>query len=106
MIRTRGVSRAGPRDTQRGRAVSSTRACFEGSQSGSSSISILGPTFHGMPGFALLRSRDGGEALLAVEREHVLAPVVGRRVLGGDVGRPVAHHLLGDAALNWQRAAC
>jgi hypothetical protein len=48
----------------------------------------------GMPGLAVRHTRDGCEALLAVEREHVLAPVVGRRVLGGDVGRPVAHHLL------------
>ena len=40
-----------------------------------------------------------------MKREHLLAPVVGRRLLGGNVGRPVAHHLLGDAALNWQRAA-
>jgi len=40
-----------------------------------------------------------------VKREHLLAPVVGRCLLGCDVGRPVAHHLLGDAALNWQRAA-
>ena len=61
----RPVSKAGPRNTQRVRAVNSTVACFEGSQSGSSSI--------GMPGFALRRARDDGEAL-AGKREHLLAP--------------------------------
>jgi len=35
-----------------------------------------------------------GKALLAVKREHLLAPVIGRCLLGCDVGRPVAHHLL------------
>ena len=64
----------------------------------------MGPQ-DGMPEFALRRARDDGEALLAVKREHLLAPVIGRCLLGCDVGRPVAHHLLGDAALNWQRAA-
>ena len=40
--------------------------------------------------------------------EALLAPVVGRRLLGCDVGRAqwrITYAPLGDAALNWQRAA-
>jgi hypothetical protein len=96
----------------------STVACFEGSQSGSSSICMLGPRMECPVSLSAAREMMGtgsagkvlgsagkGSSAFAVKREHLLAPVVGRRLLGCDVGSPVVYHLLGDTALNWKRTA-
>ena len=75
-------------------------ACFEGSQSGSSSIGMLGPRME-CPGSPSAAREMTGSSAFAVKREHLLAPVVGRRFLGGDVGRPVAHHLTCLVTRRW-----
>jgi hypothetical protein len=99
----RPVSKAGPKDTQRGRAVNYPPwPALRHRSPGSSSIGMLGPRME-CPGSPSAAREMTGKLCFAVKRKHLLAPVVGRRFLGGDVGRPVAHHL-GDAALNWQRA--
>jgi len=105
---TRPVLNADPRDAQRGRAVNSPPwpASRDRTPAPPLRSACWSPGWNARvrPPSRTRRWESSALNWLAVKREHLLAPVVGRRFLGGDVGRPVAHHLLGDAALNWQRA--